>query len=193
MPVTMNNTPSANPRPLFVLVVGLGNPILGDDGVGWRVAEEVSARSGIPLGDAPLPGLSPRKPDPVTIERYSLAGLSLMERLIGFDRVIIIDSLNTGQHAQGEVVHFTLADMDDLTYGHSASAHDVSLKNALKMGRSMGESLPDDAHVHVIAIEARHIYDFKEELTSQVAAAVPVAVRKVLDLIEELSSGFLIP
>lgn len=167
------------------LVVGLGNPILGDDGVGWRVAEAVSAQSGIPLGDAPLPGLSPPTPDPVTIERYSLAGLSLMERLTGFDRVIIIDSLNTGQRAQGEVVTFTLADMDDLTHGHSASAHDVSLKNALKMGRSMGEALPDDNQVHIVAIEAEHIYDFKEELTSQIAAAVPIATRKVLDLLLE--------
>jgi hydrogenase maturation protease len=188
MPAAPNNTTSELPRPLFVLVVGLGNPILGDDGVGWRVAEEVSRLSGIPLGDAPLPGLSPRKPDPVTIERFSLAGLSLMERLTGFDRVIIIDSLNTGQYAQGEVIHFTLADMDDLTHGHSASAHDVSLKNALKMGRSMGEALPDDEHVHIIAIEAQHVYDFKEELTSQVAAAVPVAARKVLDLIENLTA-----
>lgn len=170
-----------------IIIVGLGNPILGDDGVGWRVAEEVSARSGIPLGDAPLPGLSPPTPDPVTIERYSLAGLSLMERLVGFDRVIIIDSLNTGRRKQGEVVAFTLADMDDLTHGHSASAHDVSLKNALKMGRSMGEPLPDDAHVHIVAIEAQHVYDFKEELTPQIAAAVPNATRKTLDLLEELT------
>ena len=189
MSLTMNTTPPDRPRPLFVLVVGLGNPILGDDGVGWRVAEEVSAQSGIPLGDAPLPGLSPRTPDPVTIERYSLAGLSLMERLIGFDRVIIIDSLNTGQHEQGEVITFTLAEMDDLTHGHSASAHDVSLKYALKMGRSMGEALPDDSQVYIVAIEAQHIYDFKEELTSQVAAAVSVATRKVLELIQEFTTN----
>jgi hydrogenase maturation protease len=181
----MNATPPGHPRPLFVLVVGLGNPILGDDGVGWRVAEEVSAQSGIPLGDAPLPGLSQPKPAPVTIERYSLAGLSLMERLTGFDRVILIDSLNTGQHEQGEVITFTLADMDDLTHGHSASAHDVSLKNALKLGRRMGEALPDDEHVHIVAIEAEHVYDFKEELSPQIASAVQVAVREVLDLVQE--------
>jgi len=171
------------------LVVGLGNPILGDDGVGWRVAEGVSAKSGIPLGDAHLPGLSARTPDPVTIECYSLAGLSLMERLIGFDRVILIDSLNTGQYKQGEVSTFTLDQMADLTYGHSASAHDVSLKNALKMGRNMGEALPDDKHIYIVAIEAEHIYDFKEELTPQIAAAVPIATRKVLDLLEELTVG----
>jgi hydrogenase maturation protease len=189
MPAATEQTTSTQPHPLFVLIVGLGNPILGDDGVGWRVAEEVSRLSGIPLGDAPLPGLSPRKPDPVTIERYSLAGLSLMERLIGYDRVILVDSLNTGRHAQGKVVHFTLADLSDLTHGHSASAHDVSLKNALQVGRNMGESLPDDAHVHVVAIEALHVYDFKEQLSPEVAAAVPVAVRMVLDLIEETTTG----
>lgn len=171
------------------LVAGLGNPILGDDGVGWRVAEEVSAQSGIPLGDAALPGLSPPTPDPITIERYSLAGLSLMERLTGYDRVVIIDSLNTGQYKQGEVVTFTLDQMADLTYGHSASAHDVSLKNALKMGRCMGEALPDDNQVHIVAIEAEHIYDFKEELTPQIAASVPIATRKVFNLLEEMTTG----
>jgi len=186
MPSIPEQSPSSNPRPLSLLVVGLGNPILGDDGVGWRVAEEVSAQSGIPLGDAPLPGLSTRNPNPVTIECYALAGLSLMERLVGYDRVILIDSLNTGQYAQGEVVSFTLDGMADLTYGHSASAHDVSLKNALKMGRSMAEILPEDAHVYIVAIEAQHVYDFKEELSPEIAAAVPVATRKVLDLIEEL-------
>ncbi len=166
------------------LIVGLGNPILGDDGVGWRVAEAVSARRGIPLGDAPLPPQTPQILKPVTIECFALAGLSLMERLIGYERVILIDSLNTGQRPQGEVVCFTLEDLPDLIHGHSASAHDVSLKNALKMGRSMGQPLPDDNAVYVVAIEAQHVYDFKEELTPAIAAAVPVAVDRVLELLE---------
>ncbi|MEW6286023.1 MAG: hydrogenase maturation protease [Chloroflexota bacterium] len=171
-------------------IVGLGNPILGDDGVGWRVAEEVSRRSGIPLGDAPLPLLSPPTPDSVTIERYSLAGLSLMERLTGFDRVILIDSLNTGQHPQGAIVHFTLADLDDLTHGHSASAHDVSLKHALQLGRRMGMPLPSDEHVHIIAIEARRVYDFGEELSPAIASAVPAAAQRALDLLAQLTAEY---
>lgn len=168
---------------MHTLIVGLGNPILGDDGVGWRVAEAVSAHSGIPLGDAPLPRHTPQTLNPVTIERYALAGLSLMERLIGYRRVILIDSLNTGQHEQGEVVCFTLDTLTDLTHGHTASAHDASLKTALQLGRSMGADLPKDEDVHVVAIEARHVYDFKEELSPVIAAAVPVAVGRVLALI----------
>ncbi|WP_446009566.1 hydrogenase maturation protease [Candidatus Electrothrix sp.] len=170
---------------MTTIIVGLGNPILGDDGVGWRVAEEVSKQSGITLGDAPLPGLHDQEQQPITIECYSLAGLSLMERLIGYDRVILIDALNTGKHPQGEVVCFTLDDMEDLTHGHTASAHDVSLKQALKLGRSMGESLPDDAQVYIIAVEAAHVYDFQEDLSPAIATAVPLAVQKVLELIDK--------
>uniref|UniRef100_UPI0040569A1E hydrogenase maturation protease n=1 Tax=Candidatus Electrothrix sp. TaxID=2170559 RepID=UPI0040569A1E len=101
----------------------------------------------------------------------------------GYDRVILIDALNTGKHPQGEVVCFTLDDMEDLTHGHTASAHDVSLKQALTLGRSMGESLPDDTQVYIVAVEAAHVYDFKEELTPEIEAAVPLAVRKVLELL----------
>ncbi len=97
---------------------------------------------------------------------------------------ILIDALNTGKHPQGEVVCFSLDEMEDLTHGHhTTSAHDVSLKQALKLGRSMGESLPDDVQVHIVAVEAAHVYDFQEELTSKIAAAVPLAVQRVLDLI----------
>ena len=187
-PMTRNN---ANPlfaerRPLPILVAGLGNPILGDDGVGWRVAEEVSARSGIPLGDAPLPHLTPENLPPITIECYALAGLSLMERLTGYDKVILIDSLNTGNHAQGEVITFTLDELVDLTYGHSASAHDASLKTALKMGRDMKIPLPGDEDIYVVAIEAEHVYDFKEELSPAISASVSVAVKEVLKLLKKI-------
>jgi hydrogenase maturation protease len=151
------------------IIVGLGNPLLGDDGVGWKVAQEVKQR----LDDGSI----------AAVECYSLSGLSLMEQLIGFDRVILIDSLNTGRYDQGDVVTFTLDSLEDLTYGHSASAHDASLKTALGVGRSMGEKLPADNEIHVVAIEARHVYDFSEELSLEVAASVPVAVQKVLDLL----------
>jgi hydrogenase maturation protease len=154
------------------IVVGLGNPLLGDDGVGWKVAEEVKQRLG--------------ENSNVVVECYSLSGLSLMEQMIGYGRAILIDSLNTGRHDQGEVVTFTLDTLEDLTYGHSASAHDASLKTALKVGRNMDEVLPADKDIYVVAIEAQHVYDFKEELTPAVEASVPVAIEIVLELLKTL-------
>lgn len=155
------------------LIIGLGNPILGDDGVGWKVAQQVERQ--LPSPPTPLPQ------GEITVECLSLGGISLMEHMIGYERVILIDSLNTGQYPQGEVVTFRLDALEDLTYGHSASAHDLSLKRALELGRRMGASLPQDEEIQVVAIEAAHVYDFTEELTPPVAAAVPRAVAAVFE------------
>jgi hydrogenase maturation protease len=156
-----------------ILVIGLGNPILGDDGVGWVVAREVESRLGVSCRD-------------VEVDCLALGGLSLMERLVGYQRVILIDSLNTGQRPQGSVVTFTLEYLADLTHGHTSAAHDTSLKTALDVGRKLDAILPADKDVHVVAIEAHHVYDFKEELSPVIAAAKLVAVQQVLDLLKEM-------
>jgi len=155
------------------LIIGLGNPILGDDGVGWKIAQEVEKQ---------LPPTVYHPPS-VVVECFALGGISLMEQMIGYERVILIDSLNTGKHPQGAVVTFSLDELADLAYGHSASAHDLSLKNALIMGRSMGAILPDDKNVLVVAVEAQHVYDFSENLSPAIEAAVPVAVDEVFKLL----------
>ena len=66
--------------------------------------------------------------------------------------------------------------------GHSASVHDASLITALKTAESIGADIPK--RVDVVAIEAQNVYDFSEELTPPVAAAVPKAVQTVLDLLQ---------
>jgi len=63
--------------------------------------------------------------------------------------------------------------------GHSTAAHDASLMTALEMGRKMGLALPES--VTVVAVEAKNVYDFSEELSPAVAAAVPAAVQAVLN------------
>jgi Ni,Fe-hydrogenase maturation factor len=46
--------------------------------------------------------------------------------------------------------------------------------------------LPADKDVHVVAIEAQHVYDFKEELSPVIAAAMTMAVQQVLELLKEI-------
>jgi hydrogenase maturation protease len=153
------------------LIIGLGNPILGDDGVGWRVVEEVARQT----ADRPE----------VETDCVSLGGLNLMERLTGYERVVLIDAIYTGSKPIGTVSRFVLSDLPDLTAGHSASAHDTSLRTALNVGRSMDIPLPKDDAVTVIAIEAENVYDFTQELSAAVAAAVPLATQSVLDVLKD--------
>ncbi|MGA2503495.1 MAG: hydrogenase maturation protease [Anaerolineales bacterium] len=152
-----------------ILVIGLGNPILGDDGVGWRVVEEI-ARKTADRND-------------VEVDTASLGGLSLMERLTGYERVILVDSFFSGEKPIGTVSLFLLTDLQDLSSGHTTAVHDTSLRNALNVGRSMNIFLPRDEDVQIVAIEAENVYDFSETLSPPVEAAVPVAVEAVLQLI----------
>lgn len=156
-----------NYTPTRILVVGLGNPILGDDGIGWHVAEAV--RSQTPQ---------------VEVDCLALGGLSLMERLIDYEYVIIVDAIQTRNGRIGDVYTFPLEALPNLSAGHTTAAHDTSLQTALTLGRAMGAVLPDD--VMVVAIEAERVYDFSEELTPAVAQAIPVATQAVLDLLNQM-------
>ena len=158
------------------LVIGLGNPILGDDGVGWVVAEQV--RSALCKPQSSIPN-----PQSVEVDSASLGGLSLMERLTGAERVILIDAIFTGTQPVGTVSQFALTELPDLSAGHSASAHDTSLRNALRVGRDMHVPLPEDENVTIVTVEAEAVYDFSQELSPAIAAAVPLALQQVLDLL----------
>jgi hydrogenase maturation protease len=148
------------------LILGLGNPILGDDGAGWKVVEL------LPTLDSPLSAIE--------TDCLSLGGLSLMERMIGYERVILIDTLVTGQHPCGHVSRFTLAELPNFSAAHTTAAHDTSLQTALRVGNQMGADLPDPENIWIVGIEAQHVYDFSEELSPSIAAAIPKAIEMVL-------------
>ncbi len=149
------------------MVVGLGNPILGDDGIGWQIAQELQRTRDIP--------------SEVTIECLAMGGISLMEALIDYDRAILIDAIITGQEPVGSVNQYKLEDLPNLTSGHMTSAHDTSLVTALRLGKSLGARLPVD--ITVVTVEAQKVYEFSEEMTPAIAGAVPVALKIVQDLL----------
>lgn len=156
------------------LVIGLGNPILGDDGVGWRIVQQVEA-----LIEEKNLNKDERT---VEFEYLSLGGLALMERMAGYKNVLVVDSILTGSKPNGTVFSLPLSRLPNLSAGHTTAIHDTSLATALDVGRKMGMILPDD--VWVVAVEAEYVYDFSEELSEPVGAAVPHAVRLVLDILK---------
>jgi len=159
-----------------ILVIGLGNPILGDDGVGWLVADQV--RLALENNELALD----TEPE-VEVDSLSLGGLSLMERLVGYKHVIIIDALTTHQNPIGTLYKVPLTDLPDLSDGHTTAAHDTSLQTALNVGRSMGAQLPE--HIMVVGIEAEMVYDFTDQLTPDVQSAISEAKEIVLNLLSE--------
>jgi hydrogenase maturation protease len=152
------------------LIVGLGNPLVSDDSVGLRVVERLK------------PLLAGRLDVEVSEDYWG--GLRLMERMIGFDRAIVVDAIQTG--APPGTIHRLTA--EGVPTQRSASAHDVNLATALEFGRQAEASLPENRHVLLVAIEAADVLNFSEKCTPAVEAAVPHAVQAVLDVLGSFSS-----
>jgi hydrogenase maturation protease len=131
-----------------MLVLGLGNPILRDDGVGWRVVEEVRRQW---TERHPLERIFD-----VEFDCISLGGLTLMERLVGYERAVLVDAIQTRDGAPGTVYRLTLEDLPTLP-----------------------------AEVIIYAIEAANIWDFGETLSPEVDGSVMVAASAVVEELEE--------
>ena len=150
------------------LIVGLGNPIMGDDAIGCRCAEAIEA------------ALSPRELETVEVIQFFRGGISLMERLIGYDRVLIIDSITGSGMKLGAVKKLTLDEIPSYTVN---SPHDGSLKNALEFGRQMGVVLP--AKVDILAVEIEPKFEFSDQLSAPVEAGMPHLLQLALDWITQ--------
>ncbi len=147
-------------------MLGLGNPLLKDDSAGLRVAEVL--REILPQNEQ------------IEIDEDYWGGLRLMERMIGFDRAVIIDAILTG--ATPGTIH--VLSPEDVPTQRSASVHDLNLPTALALGRQAGAHLPDSKDILLIGIEAADVQTFDETLSPEVEAALPHAVEAALYALE---------
>ncbi|NJP06879.1 MAG: hydrogenase maturation protease [Chloroflexaceae bacterium] len=177
------------------LVLGLGNPILTDDGVGVRVAESVQAR----LQQAAAPGAEApgaigmayhlQRLDyaddagdsmVIDVQEMSVGGLTLMETMIGYERVILIDAMEHPDLPPGAMCRLSLDDLRAISpTQHSASPHDATLVTAFDLGRRMGYALPNEMIIYAIGVA--NVLDFSDQPTPAVAAAIPQVVAAVLE------------
>lgn len=144
------------------IVVGLGNPILSDDGVGIKVAGR-------------LKNLLSGNTEIDVIELYA-GGINLMDAITGYEKAVIVDAMVTGGNKPGTVSFLPVSDL--AVTKNIVSSHDTNLSTALEVGKSLGLSLPSD--ISIIGIEAKETEVFGEELTEDVAKAVPAAVERVM-------------
>ena len=142
------------------LIVGVGNPIKSDDGVGIHVARKLKA-----LG---IPG--------VEIEELPASGLELLDMILGYDKVVIVDAIQTDGGRPGEVHILQESDFERTVHG--TTPHGINIATALALGRKLvSDRMP--AEIYFVAIEAQDIINVSEEMTPSVAAAVPGIVQRI--------------
>lgn len=156
----------SSPVPPFV-VVGLGNEIASDDGVGLHAAAALA----IELNDR----------SDVEVIALPWAGFALLDVLRGRRRAVLIDGLTTDTHPPGAVVR-----LDEADFGGSVrlnSFHDINYPTVMALGRTMGWKMPDE--VAIWGIEMAVFDEFGEELTPVVADAVATVVHEVLAFLDQ--------
>ena len=133
--------------------------------MGWRIAERVQARLVAGLeGAADL-----------EVDCLALGGLSLMERLVGYQRAIIIDAICNGR-CVGDVYRFEGEDL----HGHPCQVtHGTGLASALEWARGARFEMPRQLTVFAMAVADAD--NFGESLTPEVEKAIPA----VVDMIAE--------
>jgi hydrogenase maturation protease len=147
----------------------MGNPILSDDGIGIRVAR----------------ALKQRVPEAHVLE-LGAGGIRLLDVLPGYQRVLIVDAMVTGELACGQFWRFTLAELQSKTARtcNTLCVHDMDLPTAMALGRLAGLDLPGE--VVIWAVEAGDVETFSETLSPAVEAAVPLVVEEmVCELLRE--------
>jgi hydrogenase maturation protease len=152
-------------KSLKTIILGLGNPILSDDGIGCRVAAELKERI--------------KKPD-VKVVEAAIAGLELIDILTGYDRAIVIDAIQTEKGTPGNIYRFGPEALANTR--HTGNPHSVNFATALELGKKLDIKMPQE--IIFYAIEAEDVTSFSEECTPAVKKALPECVKMVMQELE---------
>jgi hydrogenase maturation protease len=161
---TPNPTPPANAS-ISVLVLGVGNVLMGDEGVGIHTLRT--------LESSPVP-------DGVRLLDGGTAGINLLDDIQSVRVVVMIDATRDGRPAGSVALH------RPETVGalpHGLSAHDLGLKD-LFAAAALLDRMPD---IYLFTVSVETVKPMSLELSPPVAAAVPEVAEAVSELIAGLT------
>ncbi|MEW6232828.1 MAG: HyaD/HybD family hydrogenase maturation endopeptidase [Chloroflexota bacterium] len=141
------------------LILGLGNILLQDEGVGVRVVEA--------MRDVPTP-------PGVDLLDGGTAGLSLLELMEGYDRVIVVDAVEAGAEP-GAIFKFRPEDLAAMPNVQLTSFHQVGLMDVLQLAESVGQR----PEVVIIGVQPASL-NWGTDLTPQLKDTVPRVIGFVL-------------
>ena len=141
-------------------ILGIGNPILTDDGVGIKIAQK----------------LKEEKPELEVIETTEV-GMTLFDVAVGYDKLIVIDSIKTGKGKPGQVYKFELADLKPAL--DFPSSHGISIATALELGQRLGYKMPKC--IRFYAVEIGNNTTFCEKCTEEVEERIPFITKQIIE------------
>ena len=110
-----------------ILVLGIGNDILTDDGIGPKLVGELRKMD---------------FPADITFKTASVGGLEILEMISGFSRVFLIDAIRTKNGKPGTVYFLPAEDFSETQ--NLTNLHDVNFLTALELGSKLNFQIPGE-------------------------------------------------
>lgn len=146
------------------LVIGLGNILLKDEGVGVRCVEYLRSKGldeGIKLVDG------------------ATCGFDLLEEMKGFEKVVIVDAVDMGKEP-GYVASFDAEQIISLSSSKKFSLHEIDLVDVIQVGKKIGYNFNN---VRIVCIQPGEVSqgDSLSEIVTEKLSALTERVLKEID------------
>lgn len=162
---SQSNPKAVRPR---TLLLGLGNDLLSDDSIGLRIVD--GAREYL------------AKCEDVVVLKTTEMGLALLDLIVGFDNLIFVDAVLTGQAPPGFLHQVRTEDLDRLL---TFSPHCVGVGEVLALGRELAANVPDT--IRIFGVEVQDPFTVGYRLTPALEAALPLLVQQIVAEIRSLA------
>jgi len=139
-----------------LIIIGMGNPLLSDDGVGLHAARA--------LGRS-FPGAA--------VHMTPMVGMDILEFIVGYDSLCLVDAMTTGEFPLGAASRFRLTGQGL----HLSSSHGPDLEGLLSLGQSLGLNIP--RIIMIYGIEIGRQIPYGEDLTPALQKRLNGAVEKI--------------
>jgi len=116
------------------LVLGLGNEVLRDEGLGLKIVDDLKYSYSFPE---------------LAYAKATNGGLEILDYIRDFKALVIIDTISTETGHPGDIYYFTTENYRETL--HLSSNHDVSFLTAIETGKTLGFKMP--GKIDIIAIE----------------------------------------
>jgi len=152
-----------------ILVLGIGNEILKDDGIGPKIVKKL--QNFLPSSN-------------IDYATSMVGGMETIGIMKGYKKAIIIDGIMTGENLPG-TVYFMKYPLNRSTL-HLSNAHDISFDMSVKLARELEVPFPES--ICIIAIEIQEDRVFGESLTDVLQKKYSEIFNSVANTIQELST-----
>ena len=158
---------AANPANEPILVLGIGNLVLNDEGIGIHIVHTLSQME-LPRGVDVLDG--------------GTGGLALLETLQSYPRVILVDAALDNRPA-GTIRRLSPRYSRD--YPPLLSAHEIGLKEMIDAMLLLGQA----PQIELLAVSVRNCHRLGMHLSPEIRRAIPQILQLIFEIIKDLRHG----